>query len=196
MKRSDLWAENLAVLGLPGAASWEEIQARYRQLVLAYHPDVNPSREAAERFRLIAVAYEALADLQREQRERSPEEMSKMYDDPKVRQLSVEELGMRLRYSSSANVRAASACLLGSIHGKQSRQMLLQAGRDSDDTVRRVVLESLGKVGKPGDLVRFLPCLNRDLAGPFFRTGWKIWAQAIRALFGRWMNSRGRESWQ
>lgn len=183
MKRSDVWAENLRVLGLSGGERWEGIQARYRQLVLAYHPDVNPSNEASERFRLIAAAYEALVGLQREQRERSPEELSRMYDDPKVRQLSLEELGMRLRYSSSANVRAAAACLLGSIQGKQSRQMLLQASRDADETVRRVVLESLGKVGKPADLLRLLPSVNRSLTRSYFRTGRNIWVRAIRALF-------------
>ena len=184
MKSADAWIENLRVLGFPENVSWERIQAKYRQLVLAYHPDLNPSKNAAERFRQIAATYEALTALRRERLEFSPVDLSQMYeDDPKVRTLSLEELGMRLHYSSSVNVRAAAACLLGLSRGKKSRQMLLQTSRETDDTVRQVVLESLGKVGQPGDLLRLLPSLKRSQKKIYFRSAGHIWARSLRSLF-------------
>ena len=195
-KRTDARKEYLRVLELSENVTWEGIQARYRQLVLAYHPDLNPSSTAAERFRQISAAYEVLADLNREHRHRSVEELSRMYDDPKIRQLSIEELGMRLRYSSSANVRAAAACLLGSLPGKKSRKILLQAGRDEDETVRKVVLESLGNVGQPGDLMHFLPLLNRSLAQVYFQSVGRIWARALGTLKAKVVNITAGEKSQ
>ena len=195
-KRTDARKEYLRVLEMSENVTWEGIQARYRHLVLAFHPDLNPSSTAAERFRQISAAYEALVDLNREHRQCSVEELSRMYDDPKVRQLSIEELGMRLRYSSSANVRVAAACLLGSLPGKKSRKILLQAGRDEDETVRKVVLESLGNVGQPGDLMHALPLLNWSLAQVYLLAGGRIWARAFGSLKAKVANITAREKSQ
>ena len=187
MKRSDPWNDNLRVLGLQEGVSWERIQARYRQLVLTYHPDLNSSQATAERFREIAAAYESLGVLRMRQRVRSADELIRMYDDPKVRQLPAEELGIRMRYSSSANVRAAAACLLGSLSGKTNRRLLVQALRDSDETVRRVALEALGKVGHVGDLLSAPLFLERALLSVFLHAVLRIWARMLRNCFsGFW----------
>lgn len=50
------------VLGLGRGASPAEIKKAYRQLSLKYHPDKNPSDDAASRFAEVASAYEVLSD--------------------------------------------------------------------------------------------------------------------------------------
>jgi len=50
MRHSAMSVESLSQLGLPRIAGWEEVQARYRKLVLTCHPDVNSSNRASERF--------------------------------------------------------------------------------------------------------------------------------------------------
>jgi len=50
------------VLGLSSAASANEIKSRFRKLVVQYHPDKNPSAEAALRIREINEAYDVLGD--------------------------------------------------------------------------------------------------------------------------------------
>ncbi|MDK8894506.1 MULTISPECIES: molecular chaperone DnaJ [Corynebacterium] len=51
-----------AILGVDKSASDKEIKKAYRRLARKYHPDVNPSEEAAEKFREISVAHEVLTD--------------------------------------------------------------------------------------------------------------------------------------
>ena len=49
-------------LGLSRTASQEEIQKAYRKLARKYHPDVNKSQEAEEKFKEINEAHEVLKD--------------------------------------------------------------------------------------------------------------------------------------
>jgi hypothetical protein len=53
------------VLGLSMHATQEAIRRRYRELVRQYHPDVNPSPQAQERFLRIQEAYQVLSDPER-----------------------------------------------------------------------------------------------------------------------------------
>ena len=54
------------LIGVPRDAGIEEIKRAYRRLARRYHPDVNPGdRAAAVRFRVVADAYEILADAER-----------------------------------------------------------------------------------------------------------------------------------
>lgn len=51
------------ILGVPRKASQDEIKKAYRKLALKYHPDRNPdNREAEEKFKEAAEAYEILGD--------------------------------------------------------------------------------------------------------------------------------------
>lgn len=55
-----------ATLGVDAAAPAEAIKQAYRRLALAYHPDRNPDdARAAERFRDVQSAYDALVDAER-----------------------------------------------------------------------------------------------------------------------------------
>lgn len=50
------------ILGVPRNASEEEIKRAYRRLARKYHPDINPSKEAEEKFKEINEAYQVLSD--------------------------------------------------------------------------------------------------------------------------------------
>lgn len=52
-------------LGLSMHATQEAIRRRYRELVRQYHPDVNPSPQAQEKFLRIQEAYQVLSDPER-----------------------------------------------------------------------------------------------------------------------------------
>lgn len=50
------------ILGLSKGASDDDIKKAYRKLALKYHPDKNKAKEAEERFKEVAEAYEVLSD--------------------------------------------------------------------------------------------------------------------------------------
>jgi curved DNA-binding protein len=55
-------------LGLDRSASPEEIHSAYRKLARKFHPDLNKSKEAEERFKEINEAYEVLKDPEKRKR--------------------------------------------------------------------------------------------------------------------------------
>jgi len=51
--------ESFEVLGLSEDATPRQVKSAWRRLAREFHPDLNPARDAAERFREIAEAFEA-----------------------------------------------------------------------------------------------------------------------------------------
>ncbi len=79
-----------ARLGIPPNATPELIKAAYRKSAARYHPDKNPSADAATRFREVQEAYETLSDLDRRQ----------AYDDHRQRSLVDDPLAVAREISS------------------------------------------------------------------------------------------------
>ncbi len=63
-------ADYYSVLGVPNNAGADQIKKAYRELALKFHPDVNKSKAAEEKFKTINEAYAVLSD----------EEKRKQYD--------------------------------------------------------------------------------------------------------------------
>ena len=53
------------VLGVPRDADQDQIRKAYRRLARQYHPDVNKTSEAGDRFKIVNEAYHVLSDPER-----------------------------------------------------------------------------------------------------------------------------------
>ncbi|MDP2827391.1 MAG: DnaJ domain-containing protein [Sulfuricellaceae bacterium] len=74
--------DHYAKLGVSPIATQDLIKAAYRKKAAQYHPDKNPSPNAAARFREVQEAYEVISDAERR----------KAYDDYRQRSLIEDPL--------------------------------------------------------------------------------------------------------
>ncbi len=67
------------ILGLSTTASHQEVKKQYRKLVMQYHPDVNASADAQERFIQISEAYDIIINnkIPKDKKSLTPEEKKK-----------------------------------------------------------------------------------------------------------------------
>lgn len=79
-----LMQDHYSKLGVSPAATAELIKAAYRKKAAQYHPDRNPSPDAAARFREVQEAYEVISDPARR----------KAYDDYRQRSLIEDPLAV------------------------------------------------------------------------------------------------------
>lgn len=56
------------LLGVSKSANTDEIKKAYRKLARTLHPDINPDKKAAEKFKTITAAYELLSDNEKRRR--------------------------------------------------------------------------------------------------------------------------------
>ena len=57
--------DHYTTLGLSSAATLADVKKAFRQKASFWHPDKNPSPDAAARFRAVQTAYEVLSDADR-----------------------------------------------------------------------------------------------------------------------------------
>ena len=78
------------VLGIDHTATPDEVKTAYRQRARQYHPDLNPTPEAAVMMKKITFAYETLTDdvkkaaFEKEQRERARQAQKQRANHKKV----------------------------------------------------------------------------------------------------------------
>lgn len=76
--------DHYATLGVSPNATPDSIKAAYRKKATQYHPDKNPSPDAAARFRAVQEAYEVVSNPERR----------KAYDDYRQRSLIEDPLAV------------------------------------------------------------------------------------------------------
>jgi DnaJ-class molecular chaperone len=104
------------VLGIGRDASADQIRGAYRRAARASHPDLNPGdASAAERFKQVQVAYEALADPRRRA----------AYDAPRLR-------------PSVASVARPSAASASRARSARAEDAPVSLARELGETVRAI----------------------------------------------------------
>jgi hypothetical protein len=159
-----------SILGLNRDCTREEIKSAYHRLAKQYHPDVNKSPGAAEKFRKISEAYEYLIKVRDGEQPDIPEYRGNGSGSGRAATgggsranglRPVEEIIAALNSQDREVVRAAVEAL-------GSRRFLENSGviniligylRSSDVALRRSAITALGRLGNPvvaGDLAKML----------------------------------------
>ena len=162
---SDEWTASLQVLGLSGGVTRAQIQAAYRRLARAFHPDLN--REGARRFREATEAYRTLEELWRmREAGASADLFQAVLLDPVFAKIGTGRLKSRLRDCPLWQVRASAAAALGLRGEERIEEALAAARRDPDARVRDAARRVLAQLSGPRDLGRLLRGLARGAFQP------------------------------
>ena len=161
------WSSSLEVLGLAGGATRLQIQAAYRRLARAFHPDVNRSGGTERRFREATEAYRTLEELWRmKEAAESRDLFQAVLLDPLFAKIGTGRLKLRLRHCPLWQVRASAAAALGLRGGERIEEALAEARRDPDARVRDAARRVLAQLRGPVDLGRLLRQLARGTFEP------------------------------
>jgi curved DNA-binding protein CbpA len=162
---SEEWTASLQVLGLSGAVTRAQIQAAYRRLARAFHPDLN--REGARRFREATEAYRTLEELWRmREAGESADLFQAVLLDPLFAKIGTGRLKSRLRDCPLWQVRASAAAALGLRGEERIEEALAAARRDPEARVRDAARRVLAQLSGPRDLGRLLRGLARGAFQP------------------------------
>ncbi len=173
----DEWTSCLAVLGLEEGARRLDMQAAYRRLARAFHPDLNRNGSAA--FREVTEAYRTLEELWRlKEAAESRDLFQAVLLDPQLARIGTGRLKLRLRHCPLWQVRASAAVALGLRGGERVDEALAQARRDPDPRVREASRRVLAQLHGTASLGASLGGLLRqwargslEPAGPGARAG-------------------------
>jgi hypothetical protein len=149
----DEWTSGLQALGLGGWATRAEIQAAYRRLARAFHPDVNRNGGSERRFREATEAYRALEELWRmKEAGEARDPFQAVLLDPLFARIGTGRLKLRLRYCPLWQVRASAAAALGLRGEARIDEALVEARRDPDPRVREAARRVLAQAHGTADL--------------------------------------------
>ncbi len=164
---SDEWSASLQVLGLGAGATRAQIQAGYRRLARAFHPDVNPGGGAVRRFWEVTEAYRTLEELWRmKEAGEAGDLFQAVLFDPLFAKIGTGRLKSRLRDCPLWQVRASAAAALGLRGEPRLEEALAGARRDPHPRVRDAARRVLAEQHGPWDLGRLLRQLARGAGEP------------------------------
>ena len=164
---SDEWGASLQILGLAAGATRAQIQASYRRLARAFHPDLNRSGDAVRRFREATEAYRIREELWRmKEAGDSGDLFQAVLLDPLFAKIGTGRLKGRLRDCPLWQVRASAAAALGLRGEERIEEALAVARRDQDSRVRDAARRVLAELRGPRDLGRLLRHLTRGAFEP------------------------------
>jgi len=97
-----------SILGIPVTASPNQIKRAYHKLALKYHPDVNPSHDAEEKFKEIKRAYEFLITPQHSHLDYHKEELAKQQKEQleRAKREKLRKIKLRMEYLQQERDRA------------------------------------------------------------------------------------------
>jgi hypothetical protein len=142
-----------ALLGVTPDATSAQIKSAYRKLAKQYHPDINTSSDAAERFREITEAYDTLTDPDRRRR----------YDRLRGTRTGTGTSGGTWSGNASSGNRSSTGT--GSASGSQAASRILKVLEDTWLEIRRwhpdipsvVIIIASGTDGKQARLGHHAP---------------------------------------
>lgn len=159
--------DHYSILSLDRDCTRDEIKSAYHRLAKQYHPDVNKSPGASEKFRQISEAYEYLIkvrDGEVPDLPGYPDSAGRAAADGGARPFGVrpvEEIIASLKSEDSAVVRAAVEALGSRRFYDNTGVLAILTGylNSADVALRRSAVTALGRLGNPaavGDLAKML----------------------------------------
>ncbi|HOO57303.1 MAG TPA: DnaJ domain-containing protein [bacterium] len=141
------------MLGVGENADLGELKRAFRKKASKMHPDVNHNDPmAVDTFKKITAAYEFLKSraLDEKRKKKAEEKHIRPAAENEYsvspKDLSLEELSVRLKFSDNPYVRLHAVRIIESVGGKQGAWALVQALKDEDTIVISEAVKALGRL--------------------------------------------------